>query len=316
MKIISNHLKHLAYSLETLPAPVKAFKGFSEDMNCRNFHYDFGKSYHISDPIICHRGFHACLNPLDLFFYRGFKDRFASVTLSGKIIAEYEDADVEYYQDKSELEMQVMDHTSMSDTTHLVNKVCASDITINKELTIDELISTGISYTKEHPDVKHIVDGAYCDSESILIDTGRYYLEQVLRAGNLIFVNTSSNPVFNDGVFTTIISTGGNGRVVNNGEFTYIYMSKRGNITNQASHCKIYVKNNYCCLTNTGNECKLYIQGSNHVIYDMGGNNTITIDGVNNTIIANDSTKIVGAKNNRIINDIIRPSQKFKNDNL
>lgn len=124
MEIISNFSKHVAYSLETLPAPVKAFKGFSEDMNCRNFHYYFGKSYHVADPVPCKWGFHACLNPLDLFFYRGFEDRFALVTLSGKIITEYEDEDVELYEDKSELELKFMNHTTaMSDTMYIDGEI-------------------------------------------------------------------------------------------------------------------------------------------------------------------------------------------------
>ena len=49
---------------------LKAYKGFNKDMTCRGFQYKEGETYELEgEPILCERGFHACLNPLDCFGY-------------------------------------------------------------------------------------------------------------------------------------------------------------------------------------------------------------------------------------------------------
>ena len=48
----------------------KAYKGFYPDMTCRGFQYEEGKTYEFDgEPILCHCGFHACLNLADVFSY-------------------------------------------------------------------------------------------------------------------------------------------------------------------------------------------------------------------------------------------------------
>ena len=100
---------------EEIKGPIIAYKGFKSDLTCREFQYEIGKNYHLDDPKLCVKGFHACLNPLEIFnYYYGTiqKDlRVCKVLLSGKIISS--------------------EHES---------KVVASDIEILKELTFPELI--------------------------------------------------------------------------------------------------------------------------------------------------------------------------------
>ena len=48
----------------------KAYKAFKADLTCRGFQYEEGKTYEIKgEPKLCIRGFHACLNLLDVFNY-------------------------------------------------------------------------------------------------------------------------------------------------------------------------------------------------------------------------------------------------------
>ena len=48
----------------------KAYKAFYSDMICRGFKYEEGKTYEIEGELeLCKRGFHACLNLLDVFNY-------------------------------------------------------------------------------------------------------------------------------------------------------------------------------------------------------------------------------------------------------
>jgi len=48
---------------------MKAYKGFNRDMTCRGFQYEEGKSYHEDEAVLCKKGFHACLSPLDVLYY-------------------------------------------------------------------------------------------------------------------------------------------------------------------------------------------------------------------------------------------------------
>ena len=49
---------------------MKAYKAFNPDMTCRGFQYEIGKTYEIKgEPIMCARGFHACLSLETVFRY-------------------------------------------------------------------------------------------------------------------------------------------------------------------------------------------------------------------------------------------------------
>ena len=55
---------------EVTNGKCKAYKAFRGDMTCRGFKYEEGKTYEIEGkPELCNRGFHACLNLLDVFNY-------------------------------------------------------------------------------------------------------------------------------------------------------------------------------------------------------------------------------------------------------
>ena len=48
----------------------KAYKAFKADMTCMDFQYEEGKTYELDgEPMLCHYGFHACLNLADVFTY-------------------------------------------------------------------------------------------------------------------------------------------------------------------------------------------------------------------------------------------------------
>ena len=98
--------------------PIIAYKGFNNDFSCRGFHYEVGKEYHIDDEVeLCVNGFHACQNPLDVFNYYSMTSltRYALVELWGG---------VEFAADNE--------------------KLCATDIRIVKEMTIDEMVKIGM----------------------------------------------------------------------------------------------------------------------------------------------------------------------------
>ena len=48
---------------------MKAYKGFDANMTCRGFQYAEGETYETERAVLCETGFHACLEPMDVFGY-------------------------------------------------------------------------------------------------------------------------------------------------------------------------------------------------------------------------------------------------------
>lgn len=94
---------------------MKAYKIFNNDWTCNNFQYGVGKTYKLDDkPEMCSRGFHACLKAADCMRYYPPMpwQKFAVVELGGTIVGDAATSD----------------------------KLCASEITIVKELSFSEFV--------------------------------------------------------------------------------------------------------------------------------------------------------------------------------
>ena len=61
---------------------MKCYKGFDKDLKCRGFQYEIGKEYEENTADICHKGFHACENPMNVFgYYNPADSRYCEVDL-------------------------------------------------------------------------------------------------------------------------------------------------------------------------------------------------------------------------------------------
>jgi hypothetical protein len=98
---------------------IKSYKAFNQDMTCRGFQYEVGKTYEIDGDIaLCQNGFHACENPLEVFqYYAPARSKFAVVTQSGKIKQEGD-----------------------------AGKIASAKITIDAEINIHQLIEDGVNW--------------------------------------------------------------------------------------------------------------------------------------------------------------------------
>ena len=102
---------------------MKVYKGTDKDMKCRGFQYELGVTVKLDDAIRCgNKGFHSCEAPFDVLRYYPNKggNRFFVATAGGKI-----------------------DRTDADDS-----KIASSKITLDKEISFDELRTAQIKYTR------------------------------------------------------------------------------------------------------------------------------------------------------------------------
>ena len=98
---------------------MKAYKGFNEDMTCRGFQFEEGKTYeHEGEVKLCESGFHACEDPLNIFEY-------------------YDPANSEFH----EVELDGVSNERGGDT-----KVVAKKITIGARLSLDKIIKACVEF--------------------------------------------------------------------------------------------------------------------------------------------------------------------------
>lgn len=101
---------------------MKAYKGFDENLKCRDFQYEIGKEYEEEKARLCDCGFHACEAPLDVFrYYPPASSRYCEVELD-----------------------------DMSTKTSDDSKRCGKRIKIGAEIGIHRLIKAQFEYVKEH----------------------------------------------------------------------------------------------------------------------------------------------------------------------
>nr|DAF41958.1 MAG TPA: hypothetical protein [Caudoviricetes sp.] len=102
---------------------MKAYKGFDENLKCRDFQYEIGKTYEEPAVELCEKGFHACEYPLDVFEYYapGNMSRYCEVDLD-----------------------DVSDKKSNKDS-----KRCGKKIAVKAEIGIAGLVKAAVKYTME-----------------------------------------------------------------------------------------------------------------------------------------------------------------------
>ena len=103
---------------------IAAYKGFNQDLKCRDFQYEIGKTYkHKGEVSVCNSGFHACENPLAVFEYYPPTSRFAIVKCAGKISKDIND-----------------------------KKIACGELTVEAEIWLPELISEAVEWIHSRVD--------------------------------------------------------------------------------------------------------------------------------------------------------------------
>ena len=106
---------------------ITAYKGFDQDLKCRGFQYEIGKTYkHKGEVSVCNSGFHACENPLAVFEYYPPTSRFAIVKCAGKISKDIND-----------------------------KKIACGELTVEAEIWLPELISEAVEWIHSRVDLEN-----------------------------------------------------------------------------------------------------------------------------------------------------------------
>ena len=162
---------------------IVAYKGFNNDLSCRDFQYEVSKEYEIKGEIkCCERGFHACESPMEVFdYYDMFNSRFAEVEQSGQI-------------DKED------DNKS--------TKICSSRIKIKTELKLADIINIGIEWLKD------ITSSSKVKADIDLNDNGCYSAK--------IGSSGESAKIGSSGDYAQIGSSGDSAKINSTGEYSVI----------------------------------------------------------------------------------------------
>jgi len=100
---------------------IIAYKGFDENLKCRDYQYEIGKTFEHDGAVKeCESGFHACEYPLDVFsYYPPSNSRFAIVKMHGETSKDSNDT-----------------------------KIASAKITIETEIKLPEMINRAVDWIK------------------------------------------------------------------------------------------------------------------------------------------------------------------------
>ena len=271
--------------------PIIAYKGFNEDLSCRGFQYEIGKEYCLEGELeLCVNGFHACQNPLDVFDYYSMSlyTRYAMVELFG---------DVDFATDNK--------------------KLCATNIRIVKEMSIDELVEIGIMSSLPKKDLESGNERSY--SMMIASDAcadiiySKYDGASIASCGNYASINSKNRwqciassgklakiDAFCD--YSNISSSGISARITSVGLIQNISTSGYGSRVVSHGYEASVASADMAMIYSDGENADLYASGAESKIASRGDNANICINSTHGYINSSGyNTRIMSAKNLSII---------------
>jgi len=170
---------------EEVKSPIKSYKGFDENLKCRDFQYEVGGVYEIDGQIkCCERGFHACEYPLDvLCYYEPSNSRYCEVEQSGEIDRRSDDS-----------------------------KAASSKIHISAEIGIDGLVGNAVKFIFDRVDWK--------GGRSAATNTGNRSVATNTGCRSAATNTGCRSAATNTGNYSTAINTGNRSAATNTGNYS------------------------------------------------------------------------------------------------
>jgi hypothetical protein len=215
---------------EAAATAIVAYKGFDENLQCRGFQYEVGKTYeHSGNVSICSTGFHACENPLDVLSYYGITGRFAKVTLGGDISRE-----------------------DGGDT-----KIASGKITIEAEIKLPEFIKSAIAWVMQSAKSGDDVQAASGDSSQLAASGD----------SSKLAASGDSSQLAASGYYSQLAASGDYSKLAASGDSSQLAASgDSSKLAASGDSSKLAASGDYSQLAASGDSSKLEITGKNGVI--------------------------------------------------
>ena len=221
---------------------IAAYKGFDQDLKCRGFQFEIGKTYkHKGEVSVCNSGFHACENPLAVFEHYPPTSRFAIVKCAGKISKDIDD-----------------------------KKIACRELTVEAEIRLPELISEAVEWINSRVDlenkkISNTGDGSVASNigdGSVSSNTGYYSAASSTGDGSV---------ASNTGYYSAASNTGNESVASNTGSWSVA--SNTGNrsaASNTGNSSVASNTGNRSAASNTGNSSVASNTGNSSVASNTG----------------------------------------------
>ena len=229
---------------------MKCYKGFDKDLKCRGFQYEIGKEYEENAADICHKGFRACENPMDVFGY-------------------YNPADSRY----CEVDLDTNEQTEKD------SKRVGKKIKIETEIGLSGLIQAGVKFILEKVDFKSAKE-SNTGNRSAATNTG--YQSAAMNTGDRSAATNTGNQsaATNTGNQSAATNTGNRSAATNTGNRSAAtntgYQSAATNTgrqsaaTNTGNQSAATNTGNWSAATNTGNWSAATVGGAESIAVVTG----------------------------------------------
>ena len=244
---------------------IIAYKGFDENLCCRDFQYEVGKEYiHEGKIECCISGFHACTNPFDVLKYYGdgINNRFCEVEQSGIIKSDNCDS-----------------------------KQSSSKIKIKAEIGRAGLFKAGVEWIKEETNPISIIKNAKKKRNNSSDDS--------IQIGSIddcdnIYSSSSYAKIGSIGDSASICSNGDSAQIGSNGNCAQIGSSGYYAIIGSSGYAaRISSSGNYAQIGSSGYAARISSSGDSAIIGLNGDDVQIGLSGDYSEISSNGcSTKI------------------------
>ena len=170
---------------------MKMYKGFDKDLKCRGYQYEAGKEFEEAEASLCHKGFHACENPMDVFGY-------------------YAPADSRY----CEVDLDATDERDSDDTKRVGKK-----IKLTAEIGLPGIIKAGVEYILEKVDFENAKESNTGDY-SAATNTG--YQSAATNTGDYSAATNTGyqSAATNTGYYSAATNTGTRSAATNTGYYS------------------------------------------------------------------------------------------------
>lgn len=228
---------------------VKAYKGFDKDLKCRNFQYEVGKAYEEKEAQICEAGFHACAEPLNVFWYYPpyHENRYCEVEQDG-----------EFSEDSDN------------------SKIASTKIEISNEISLRELIQAAIDKSGES-EIYSINTGDHTVAENVesySIALNKGYGSMAVNAGNYSLATTvkSSSIAASTGNYSVAWSQKDHSIAINTGSCSAAVNSGYHSIAANTGECSVAIGDSEGSVAiNIGNRSTAINNAVESVALNMGG---------------------------------------------